>query len=288
MKMLCKKTFFIVTLTALFLLPTTPLWAEPVEFDGLIEPYEVINIGAPTVGIVSRVTVDRGSLVEKGQVLVELESSLERATLEKAKAMATFDGEIGMSQTQLAFANRVHERVKPLAAISTHDKDQAATEILLTQYRLEKARENLTLAKLELKRTEAALALRSIKSPIPGVVVERYVSPGEYANSQPLLRVAQIDPLRVEVILPAQVFGKIKPGMRATIVPELPEYGEHTAKVTIVDKVIDSASSTFGVRLEMPNEKQKMPSGLKCVVKFDIEEIGGGVKTTANRIPSGR
>jgi hypothetical protein len=88
----------------------------------------------------------------------------------------------------------------------------------------------------------------------------------------------------VEVILPAQVFGKIKPGMRATIVPELPEYGEHTAKVTIVDKVIDSASSTFGVRLEMPNEKQKVPSGLKCVVKFDIEEIGGGVKTTANRV----
>jgi RND family efflux transporter MFP subunit len=288
MSKLSKKIPYIVTLTALWLLPTTSLWAEPVEFDGLIEPYEVVNIGAPTVGIVSRVTVDRGSLVEKGQVLVELESSLERATLEKAKAMATFDGEIGMSQTQLAFANRVHERVKPLAAISTHDKDQAATEILLTQYRLEKARENLTLAKLELRRTEAALALRSIKSPIPGVVVERYVSPGEYANSQPLLRVAQVDPLRVEVILPAQMFGKIKPGMTATIVPEIAEYGEHTAKVTIVDKVIDSASSTFGVRLEMPNAKQKMPSGLKCVVRFDIADIPGGVKTTANRIPSGR
>ena len=284
MTILSKKTTFVVTLTALLLLSTTALWAETVDYDGLIEPYEVVNIGAPTVGIVSRVTVDRGSPVEKGQILVELESSLERATLEKAKAMATFDGEIGMTQTQLAFANRVHERVKPLAAISTHDKDLAATEITLTQHRLEKARENLTLAKHELKRTEAALALRSIKSPIPGVVVERYVSPGEYANSQPLLRVAQLDPLRVEVIIPAQMFGKIKPGMTATIVPELPEYGEHTAKVTIVDKVIDSASSTFGVRLEMPNAKQKMPSGLKCVVRFDVNDISGGVKTTANRV----
>jgi RND family efflux transporter MFP subunit len=288
MSMLSKKTTYIFTLTALLLFSTATLWAGTVEYDGLIEPYEVVNIGAPTVGIVAKVTVDRGSSVEKGQVLVELESSLERATLEKAKAMATFDGEIGLQQTQLAFANRVHDRVKPLAAISTHDKDQAATEILLTQYRLEKAHENLTLAKLEQKRTEAALALRSIKSPIPGVVVERYVSPGEYANSQPLLRVAQIDPLRVEVIVPAQMFGKIKPGMNATIVPELPEYGEHTAKVTIVDKVIDSASSTFGVRLEMPNEKQKMPSGLKCLVRFELNDLPGGVKTTANRIPSGR
>ena len=48
------------------------------------------------------------------------------------------------------------------------------------------------------------------------MVVERYVSPGEYVDGQPLLRVAQIDPLRVEVIIPAQIFGRIIPGMTAT------------------------------------------------------------------------
>ena len=76
MTILSKKTTFVITLTALLLLSTTALWAETVEYDGLIEPYEVVNIGAPTVGIVSRVTVDRGSPVEKGQILVELESCL--------------------------------------------------------------------------------------------------------------------------------------------------------------------------------------------------------------------
>jgi multidrug efflux pump subunit AcrA (membrane-fusion protein) len=103
------------------------------------------------------------------------------------------------------------------------------------------------------------------------VVVERYVSPGEYVDSQPLLRVAQIDPLRVEVIIPAQIFGRIIPGMTATIVPELPEYGEQVATVTIVDKLIDAASSTFGVRLELPNADQQMPSGLRCLVRFEID-----------------
>ena len=102
--------------------------------------------------------------------------------------------------------------------------------------------------------------------------MERYVSPGEYVNNQPLLRVAQIDPLLVEVIVPAQIFGKISPGMLATFVPELPEYGEHTATVTIVDRVIDAASSTFGVRLELPNAEQQLPSGLRCMVRFEIEE----------------
>ena len=104
------------------------------------------------------------------------------------------------------------------------------------------------------------------------MVIERYVSPGEYVNSQPLLRVAQIDPLRVEVIVPAQMFGRIFPGMTAAIVPELPQYGEQIATVTIVDKVIDAASSTFGVRLELPNAEQQMPSGLKCLVRFEINE----------------
>jgi hypothetical protein len=60
--------------------------------------------------------------------------------------------------------------------------------------------------------------------------------------------------------------------MTAVIFPELIRYGEQTATVTIVDKVIDPASSTFGVRLELPNGDQQMPSGLKCLVRFEIEE----------------
>ena len=273
MLILHKKTIFNLILTAV-LLTATAVYVEAVEYDGLIEPYVVVEIGAPAEGIVAKVTVDRSNSVKEGQVLVEMESSVERAALEKAKTMVNFDGEICLQQTQLAFAKRVHTRVKPLAGISNHDKDQAATEIIRAKHQLKQAREKSTLAKLELKKARAILDRRLIKSPISGVVVERYVSPGEYVNSQPLLRVAQIDPLRVEVIVPAQMFDRIFPGMTATIVPELPQYGEQTATVTIVDKVIDAASSTFGVRLELPNAEQQMPSGLRCLVRFDIDRYG--------------
>ncbi|BBO81810.1 hypothetical protein DSCO28_23760 [Desulfosarcina ovata subsp. sediminis] len=246
--------------------------AETIEYEGLIEPNVVVEIGAPAEGIVDAVTVDRGSVIEKGQVLVKLESSVERAAVEKTAKMATFKGEINLQQDQLAFAKRVHQRVGRLAVISAQEKDQAATEILLTTHRLEKARENRILAEFELKKARALLAHRTVKSPLPGVVVDRYVSPGEYVNTQPLLRVAQIDPLRVEVIVPAAMFGKISPGMTATIIPELPRYGERTATVTIVDRVIDSASSTFGVRLTLPNPDRQVPSGLKCLVRFESGE----------------
>ncbi len=265
-------------LSTVMLLCVTVAWAETVEYDGLIEPYKTVEIGVPAEGIVAKVNVDRGSLIKKGQRLVALESSVEWAAVQKAKAMAKFDGEINLQQTRQKFAQRVHERIKQVGAISTHDKDQAATEIILTQHRLDKAREKLTLAELELKKAWLVLARRSIKSPINGVVVERYVNPGEYVNTQPLLRVAQIDPLLVEVIVPAQMFGKINPDMTATIIPDLEEYGAHTATVIIVDRVIDSASSTFGVRLELPNHELKIPSGLKCLIRFEIDENTDEVK----------
>jgi RND family efflux transporter MFP subunit len=279
------KTIFNLVLSAM-LLTATAVCAETVEYEGLIEPYVVVNIGAPDEGVVAEVGVDRSSLVEKGQILVEMESTVERATLEQAKAMTTFNGEIRLQKAQLAYAKRLHGRVKKLEAAALREKDQAATEIVLAKHRLKKAHEQSALAQFELKKAQAILDRLSIKSPISGVVIERYVSPGEYVNNQPLLRVAQIDPLRVEVIVPAQMFGRILPGMTGTIVPELPEYGERTATVTIVDRVIDSASSTFGVRLELPNAESQIPSGMKCQVRFEIDQNTEEVdKVTARIVP---
>jgi RND family efflux transporter MFP subunit len=266
-----KKTMFNLILIAI-LVPISSMYAETVEYDGLIEPYVVVDIGTPAEGIVDRVTVDRSSLVKKGQTLVVMESSVERAVLAKAKAMASFKSEIGLQKTQLAFAIRTADRFRKLDAIASFDKDRAATEIIRVRHRLKQAQEQSALANFELKKAQAIVNRCWVKSPISGVVVERFVSPGEYVDGQPLLRVAQINPLRVEVIVPAQMFGRIVPGLTATIVPELPEYGERIATVTIVDKLIDAASSTFGVRLELPNAEQQMPSGLRCLVRFEFEQ----------------
>ena len=279
------KTALKLILTTILVLASAVLtFAETVEYEGLIEPYKVVDIGAPVEGVVAEVTVDRSSLIKAGQILVKMESSLEQAELEKAKAMATFNGDIKLQRTELAYAERANDRVKRLEAAAKQDKDLAATNIIRARYRLKKAYEKSAMAKFEMIKSQAILDRCSIKSPISGVVVDRYVSRGEYVNNQPLLRVAQIDPLRVEVIVPSQMFGRIIPGMHAKIVPELSEYGEQTATVTIVDKVIDAASSTFGVRLELPNADHQIPSGMKCSVRFEIDKKGNEMKKIADRI----
>lgn len=86
-----------------------------------------------------------------------------------------------------------------------------------------------------------------------------------------ILTVAQIDPLNVEVIVSVEKFGSIAVGAEAIILPEEPIGGEYSAKVVIVDLVIDAASGTFGVRLELPNSDYRLPSGLKCRVMFDVD-----------------
>ena len=65
------------------------------------------------------------------------------------------------------------------------------------------------------------------------------------------------------------LLGKISVGMQAVVKPEEPVKGEFPAKVTVVDKVVDAASGTFGVRLELPNPDLKLPAGLKCAVRFN-------------------
>ena len=101
------------------------------------------------------------------------------------------------------------------------------------------------------------------------MVVERFKQPGEHIDFEPVLKIANIDQLKVEVYAPASLYGVIKEGMKATVTPELSSLGKsYEANVVLVDQVIDGPSSTFGIRLSIPNADHRIPSGLKCKVSF--------------------
>ena len=105
---------------------------------------------------------------------------------------------------------------------------------------------------------------------------ERLKAPGEYVEDHPILKIAEIDPLMVEVILPVSQFGSIHTGMTADILPEIDENHPYPATVTLVDRVVDAASGTFGVRLELPNSEHQLPGGLRCKVRFQSEKSPRG------------
>jgi RND family efflux transporter MFP subunit len=245
------------------------------EYDCMIEPRQAIEIRSPVEGLIERVLVRRGDLVTRGQVLAVVESSVERAAYEVARTRAAMDGDIKVAQARVDLNKKKMERAEELHAqkfVSDNARDEAVAEFRLSSEDLSRARENQRLAVAEMSRAAASLEMRTIRSPFNGVVVEVLLRPGELAATatvkNPVMKLAEIDPLHVEVVLPSKVFGSIRRGQLGTVQPEAPVQGTYRSTVTVVDRVVDAASGTFGVRLELANPRGKLPPGMRCRVRF--------------------
>lgn len=267
------------TLCALLTATASPFASGSAELpllDCVIEPHTVIELNSRVDGILEELLVERGDTVEPEQVIAKLDSGVEEAAVAYSEARAAMDAEVLGGRESLAFGRRNQARIGKLyskKAVSFHDIDKAETETKLAKFNLEKASDKKRLAELELVQARETLKLHTIRSPIRAVVVDRYLDTGESVEDRPIFKLAQIDPLRVEVIVPVDHFGQIEVGQTASVYPEAPLTSEHRAVVTIVDAVVDAASGTFRVRLTMPNPDHALPSGLKCGVKFHSEVI---------------
>lgn len=264
--------------------------AAGAEFSCLLEPRKVVELRSPTTGLVERVDAERGQFVRAGQVVVALDSALEQATLNIARHRATMEGAIRTGESRLAFSSSKYKRRQELLAakyVSQQDHDEAATEMKLAASELQDARDNRRQAELEVSRNEEQIRLRAIRSPVGGVVVERNVQVGELADPgeqrKPLLRIADIAVLHAEVILPAEAYAYVKPGQRAQVRAEVPRKVSAQGTVTVVDKVLDAASGTFGVRLEVPNPALAIPAGIPCVV--ELPQVPAPAARRARRAP---
>jgi len=237
-----------------------------------IEPSTMIALSSPVVGVISEVLVDKNSKVEKGTVVARLESSVETATAELRRVQAELHSDVDAQRLQLDFSQRNLERVNNLyekKAASFTELDKAKTEHAIAAQQLQQAQDRKRQADLEYKRAQADLQKRTIVSPVSGIVVERFKQPGEHIDFEPVLKIAHLDPLKVEVFAPSSLYGAIKEGMKATVTPELGSISKtYTADVVLVDQVIDGPSNTFAIRLSIPNPDNKIPSGLKCKVSF--------------------
>lgn len=246
---------------------------EPAQLNCRIEPSVVVEMSSAVEGVISEVLVDKNAIVKKGDVVARLDAGLEAATAELRRVQAELNSDVQAQKLTLAFSDRALARVKDLyekKAASFSELDKLKTEQAIAQQQLQQALDRKRLAELEHKRALADLQRRTLISPIDGVVVERLKEPGEHIDFEPVLKLAQLDPLRVEVFAPASLYGKVKAGMKASVVPELGIADRsYAAEVVLVDQVIDGPSNTFGIRLSFPNPGNRLPSGLKCQVSFE-------------------
>ncbi len=250
----------------------------------------LLGVALALVGVIERLWAERGDIVKQGQVVAQLHADVERASLALARERAAQAGELAAAQSSRAFAHRELGRANELyekSFVSQTYLDKQRTEVQVAEGRTDQVREKRTAATKEVDLAVAQLNMRTIRAPISGVVVDRFASVGERVDDKPVMRIASINPLRVDVLVPATAFGQVKAGQKATVVPELLDRQERTATVKTVDRVIDAASSTFRVRLELPNPDAALPAGLRCKVDLGLKLPETAAPTSGARATSG-
>lgn len=260
--------------------------AETTQLDCMVKPEMYVELSSPVDGVLESVLVETSDFVQKGQVLAKLEASVEAAQVALSRQEASVVDMIASKTAESEFSKRNQDRFSQLykkQVGSLADNDKANTEANITKFALSKAVNDKKAAVLKLKLVTAQLEQKAIKSPITGIVIERYAMPGETVKNRPIMKLAQVDPLRVELVAPAALFGQISKGMVAEIRPEKPANQSYQAIVTSVDRLIDPASGSFTVRMALPNPDDKLISGVNCIARFNIPSEIPAVDSKKNR-----
>jgi RND family efflux transporter MFP subunit len=269
--------------------PTTITSAK--SFGCLIEPDRIADVGSQVIGLVEQLKVERGDNVRAGQPLMTLRSEVERANAGVANTRARIDADVRAAQASLTLAEQKARRAQSLQAenfVSDQAVEQARAELELARQKLAQTRGQLRIWTDERRVADAQLALRTVRSPLTGVVVERFVNVGERVEEKPLMRVAVVDPLRVELMLPTAQYGTIAVGDKITVHPELPGVAPVVATVRHVDGVLDAASNSFRVRLSLPNPNRKLPAGLRCKADLPAAPSASASPAAAAAVPVAR
>jgi membrane fusion protein, heavy metal efflux system len=235
----------------------------------LIGPMRVADIGSPVTGIVGQINVDIGDSVHQGQPLVVLRSEVEAAGERSAKTRWSIDADIRSAQASLLLANQRFTRATGLLAegfVSPQAVEQARAEQEVAAQRVAQSKGQRDVLATDLNVVRAQVEQRTVRAPFDGVITERFRHPGERVEDRPVLRLATLNPLRVDLVVPAARFGQFKLRDSIAVQPELPGVSAANAEVTHVDRVIDAASNTYRVRLSLANPGNKLPAGARCSV----------------------
>jgi len=216
---------------------------------GSIEARRSVNLLAKAQGQVTKLLVEEGRTVRKGEVLLELDPREEEILLGRAKV-------------NVANAERELDRIMNLS-----DKGLAADR---DREQAEKARD---LAIYDRELAQVRLDNKIIRAPFAGQVVERSVELGQTVNpGQPLVRLADLSPLEIRLYLPEQVVKDLHPGqaveVRSDIDPDTPLAGV----VDRVAPVVDPATSTVKVILRLSDElgKARVGSFARARITTDV------------------
>jgi RND family efflux transporter MFP subunit len=264
---------------------------------GEFVPYQEIEMHAKVSGYVRKINVDIGDRVKTGQVLAVLEVPELMAQLQGAAAgvrhsqqeVMRMQNELARDEANLtalhANAQRLADadRTRP-GLIAQQELDDANARDRSGAAQVESAKSALSAAKQQLEMSQATntqMAAMSdytrIIAPFDGIVTWRYADTGALvqagttnSNSAPVVKLAQVNVLRLRIPVPESLAASVQVGQTANITVQAT--GEHfTGKVTRFTDALDRSTRTMQVEIDVPNDNYKLQPGMYANVALQTQ-----------------
>lgn len=286
--------------------------ARFIRATGSLMAQEQAEVAAEIGGRVVATPVERGTPVGMGAELIRVSPTESDAQAQEAEANAaqiearlglrpgvSFDvngvPEVQNAAASLALAQGEFARIQSLLeqrVVSQSEFDQRRTQTEAARQQLEVARnaaaqqyQALQGARARLTLAQKALADTVVRAPFAGVVAQRLVSVGDYVSKGAKVAiVVRVDPLRVELTVPAQFISAVSVGQ--TVAFEVDAYPGRTfeGKVRYVSPALEANQRALTIEAVVANTKRELKPGLFATARLEQPEKTTGVLVPASAV----
>jgi len=241
---------------------------------GSFLPDEASDVASEVSGRVLTTPVDVGQFVRRGAVLVRLQGVDAELRLEDARAAATrAEASVKLAESQDSLAQTTAQRYRALLAtgdVSRTVADQAITQAETSVQNVNTARASLAQARAQLALAEKAVADVVVPAPFDGYISARRVSAGEWVQpSTPVVTLLKIDPLRLQLTIPAVQAGQISRGQQVTARVDAYPGRDFTGEISAINPAISPESRSFVVEARIGNRDAVLKPGMFAVASID-------------------
>ena len=212
---------------------------------GSLRSDETVILRPEVAGRVSQILFREGERVTRGQVLVKLDDSVQKADLDRARA-------------NLTLAKTKHER-----SIDLRNKG------FISSQALEEAENNSKVAQADSELMSARIGKTALVAPFSGTIGLRQVSVGDYVKEgQDLVNLESIDPLKVDFRVPELALSLLRDGQLLQITLDALPDKAYDGKVVAINPLIDANGRAVSIRAQVPNRDGKLRPGMFARVRL--------------------
>ncbi|MFN9331117.1 MAG: efflux RND transporter periplasmic adaptor subunit [Planctomycetota bacterium] len=247
--------------------------APAADLVGITVPSQVAAVAAEQDGKITAMPAQEMQRVEEGELLFELNATLEQLEVERLRALADSDVAGRRAAVMLAQVERDTKRIVEMAEqdiVSQSDLQAQQQELELARLRVDQAQLERAQAVNALRQAEERRAQRSVRSPFRGVVTQRLKSAGEAVEKfVPVVEVMSLDPLWIEFECPLTQQHLFRKGGTAVVAPTEAPDDKRTATILLTSVKSNASSHSFMVRAAVPNPELRWKTGQKMTVEAD-------------------